>query len=222
MNWWVASAWEVAPAYLVSWVFWVIFSITLHELGHGWAALRQGDDTPRTMGHMTWNPVVHMGQMSLIVFAVVGIAWGAMPVNPSRFRSRHGEAIVAAAGPATNLALAIGCIVLGGVWVWLAARMGMPANFERNLMLFFFAGAMLNILLCVFNLFPAPPLDGSRILAHYYRPYRAVFTSENGMWIGLGLFLLLWFVLGPRLFAYIRSSRRSSRSSSSRVSCPDR
>ena len=49
---------------------------------------------------MTWNPIVHMGWLSLGVFALIGIAWGAMPVNPSRFRGRHGDALVTAAGPA--------------------------------------------------------------------------------------------------------------------------
>ncbi|MEM1329659.1 MAG: site-2 protease family protein [Planctomycetota bacterium] len=201
-GWWVTDAWNASPALLVSWVFWVIVSITLHELAHGWAALRQGDDTPLATGHMTWNPVVHMGTFSLIIFAVVGIAWGAMPVNPSRFRSRYGDAIVAAAGPAMNLLLAVCCIVLGGVWAWATPRLGLPSNFEDNLQQFFFAGAGLNLVLCAFNLFPAPPLDGSRILANFYRPYRAVFTTENGMWFGLGLFLLLWFVFSDRIFAF--------------------
>lgn len=54
----------------------VIFSITLHELAHGWAAIWQGDRTPIETGHMTWNPLVHMGWASLLMFAIVGIAWG--------------------------------------------------------------------------------------------------------------------------------------------------
>jgi hypothetical protein len=66
---------------LIAWIFWVIFSICLHELAHGWAALWQGDHTPRRLGHMTMNPLVHMGGWSLIAFAIIGIAWGAMPVS---------------------------------------------------------------------------------------------------------------------------------------------
>ncbi len=112
-GWWVADllhsdggAWA-----LVSWAFWVILSITLHELGHGVAAIRVGDDTPIRLNRMTLNPLVHMGPTSLIVFAVVGIAWGAMPVNPYRFRGKHADALVAAAGPAVNIGLLIVCVL---------------------------------------------------------------------------------------------------------------
>ena len=108
-GWWVQVAWNIGPAYLVSWIFWVLFSITLHELAHGWAALSQGDQTPRELNRMTANPLVQMGTTSLIFFFIIGIAWGMMPVNPSRFRDgRRGEIIVAAAGPVLNLLLAFG------------------------------------------------------------------------------------------------------------------
>jgi len=111
-GWWVADILHTLGAWaLLSWAFWVIFSITLHELGHGWAAIRVGDDTPIRTGHMSMNPLVHMGPTSLIVFAVVGIAWGAMPVNPLRFRGKHADALVAAAGPAINVGLFLVCVV---------------------------------------------------------------------------------------------------------------
>src|SRR5262249_8984123 len=110
-NWWVAEIWNQSPVLLVSWIVWVIGSIVLHELAHGWAALWCGDRTPIETGHMTWNPLVHMGQMSLLMFALVGIAWGQMPVDPSRFRGRYDDAKVALAGPLMNLALAITALV---------------------------------------------------------------------------------------------------------------
>ena len=97
----------------------VVISIVLHELAHGWAALWQGDDTPRTSGHMTPDPLVHMGGMSLVALVLVGIAWGMMPVNPNHFRSRYGDALVAAAGPAMNMALAL--VSLTGLAMWLKA-----------------------------------------------------------------------------------------------------
>ncbi len=92
--------------FYVSWVITVIFSITLHELAHGLMALRRGDHTPVELGHMTINPLVHMGPFSLAALFFLGIAWGAMPVNPSRLRGKYGEALVALAGPVTNLLLA--------------------------------------------------------------------------------------------------------------------
>lgn len=114
-GWWVAEVLHGAgPWALASWIFWVIFSITLHELGHGYAAIRVGDDTPIHLGRMTLNPLVHMGPTSLIVFAIIGIAWGAMPVNPSRFRGKHADALVAAAGPAVNVGLFVLCVVASG------------------------------------------------------------------------------------------------------------
>lgn len=199
MDWWVHNLWNSEPALLVSWVVWVIGSIVLHELAHGWAAIRFGDRTPIETGHMTWNPLVHMGGFSLIVFAVVGIAWGAMPVNPSRMRGRHAEALVALAGPAMNLALAAFALTLGLLWVGVAGGVWIPSvqagePLFTNMQIFFRAGVFLNVLLMVFNLMPIPPLDGSRILAYYSPGYRRFFfESENGQWVGLGLFVLLFF-----------------------------
>jgi hypothetical protein len=91
-GWWMHELWERSPVLLASWVFWVLVSVMLHELAHGWTALWQGDDTPRAAGHMNFNPLVHMGPTSLIFFAAVGFAWGQMPVSPFRFRmGRMGE-----------------------------------------------------------------------------------------------------------------------------------
>lgn len=110
-------AWEESPAVLVSWVFWVIVSIVLHELGHGFTAIRAGDRTPIELGHMTPNPIVHMGRSSLIAFALFGFAWGAMPVNPSKFRGPYDRLKVSGAGPAVNVGLAVVCGLACGVWV---------------------------------------------------------------------------------------------------------
>jgi Zn-dependent protease len=116
----VSDLYQENPVALASWVFWVIASIVLHELGHGIAAIRSGDRTPIDTGHMTWNPLVHMGPISLLCFAILGFCWGAMPVDPSRFRGRYDEAKVAAAGPCMNFGLAITCAVLYAVWhIWL-------------------------------------------------------------------------------------------------------
>lgn len=184
-GWWAQEAWESSPLLLLSWVFWVIFSIVLHELGHGWAALSQGDDTPRVTGHMTWNPVVHMGWPSLLVFAVVGIAWGLMPVNPARFRDgRLGSAIVSAAGPAMNLGLAALSLTAGV----LLRRSGVDSP---EVLAFFSLGGWLNVYLLLFNLLPIPPLDGSRILGACSPTLEAVFSQPAVASMGFMLFLLV-------------------------------
>lgn len=197
-GWWVADAWAISPVLLVAWVFWVIFSITLHELGHGWAAIRLGDRTPIETGHMTWSPMVHMGPMSLLVFAIVGIAWGAMPVDPSRLRGRHGDAVVSAAGPAMNLLLAVLCVV--GLALWGAYAPTVPDHVDRNMAMFLHSGAMLNVALMLFNLVPVPPLDGSRIVASFAPAYGRAFEGERGQMLGLLAFLGLFWFVGPRLF----------------------
>ncbi|KAA0216928.1 MAG: site-2 protease family protein [Leptolyngbya sp. PLA3] len=201
-GWWIADyADQFGTAFVVSWLFWVIFSIVLHELSHGWVALALGDDTPRVTGHMTWNPLVHMGGFSLILLALIGIAWGAMPVNPSRFRGRFGDAKVSAAGPAMNLLLAMLSAVSCVVWVIVADRMNVQEPLWGNLARFFWIGAFLNVVLAMFNLIPAPPLDGCRILASFVPAYGRIFESPNGQWFGLGIFLLVFWLAADLLFA---------------------
>lgn len=200
-GWWIESyANAFGLAFVVSWVVWVVASIVLHELAHGWAALSQGDPTPRALGHMTWNPLVHIGGFGLIMLALIGIAWGAMPVDPSRFRSRHGDALVAAAGPAMNMLLAIISTICCIGWIVIADRLNIGEPMFTNFANFFWIGAFLNVVLAIFNLFPAPPLDGSRIVASFVPAYARLFQGPNGQWIGLGLFVMVFWFVGGRMY----------------------
>jgi Zn-dependent protease len=162
-GWWVHNLYEQGGAALVaSWVIWVIGSIVLHELAHGWAALWQGDETPRELDRMTINPMVHMGTWALLMFALIGITWGMMPTDPSRYRwGRRGRVVVAAAGPAMNLLLAFVALTALGI-SGLSLAEGETAE---RLAQFLMIGGFLNIALAMFNLLPVPPLDGSGILA---------------------------------------------------------
>jgi len=129
-------------------------------LAHGWAAIWQGDRTPIECGHMTWNPLVHMGWPSLLMFAVVGIAWGLMPVDPSRMRhGRRSMGWVALAGPAMNMLIAFIALTA----LALAVAKSLPVG-ERTTKLLWIAG-YINLALAILNLLPIPPLDGSRIAA---------------------------------------------------------
>lgn len=199
-NWWVTSVYESGGIVAVgSIVFWVICSIVLHELSHGWAAIRQGDDTPILSGHMTWNPLVHLGTMSLLMFAFLGYAWGAMPVNPSRFRSRRGEAIVAASGPAMNLAIAVVAAVLLVAWVRLAAGHVAPHVFD-NVLTFLERGVGLNLFLMLFNLIPLPPLDGSRILGDFWPRYWQILSNERAAFVAIVVVILAFQKLAGPVF----------------------
>jgi Zn-dependent protease len=205
-GWWITESQAVfGTAFIVSWIVWVVLSVVLHELSHGWAALALGDDTPRATGHMTWNPMVHMGGFSLLALLLIGIAWGMMPINPSRLRGRHGDAIVSAAGPAMNIVLFVASSLACVAWVVLGDHFGVRDPLYKNLVQFFYVGAFLNIALAAFNLIPAPPLDGSRILASFVPAYDRMLRSPNGQWIGLGIFVLIFMMGGSYLFGFSRS-----------------
>ena len=148
----------------------VTSNVVLHELAHGWMALRLGDRTPLELGHMTGNPLVHMGPWSLGALLVIGIAWGAMPVNPSRMRGRHAEAWVSGAGPMMNLLIALVTLTALGIWTSVAGLA--DHGFEQNLQRFLWIFGYFNLVLMVFNLAPIPPLDGSGILANLSPRYR--------------------------------------------------
>jgi Zn-dependent protease len=138
----------------------LIISIVIHELAHGVAALSQGDDTPRTAGHLTIDPVVHMGYESLIFLCVTGMAWGAMPVNPGKFRHhRWSDIVVSAAGPLSNLVLGSLCMV-----IYVIALQGLLPISPK----FFLIAAHTNMVLFIFNLIPIPPLDGFNVCAQLF------------------------------------------------------
>lgn len=207
-SWWVNDALaNGGPFFLTAWVVWVIGSIVLHELGHGWAAIAHGDRTPIESGHMTWNPVVHMGWHSLLAFLILGIAWGQMPVNPTRMRGRHADAKVSFAGPLMNIGLAATSIILGGLWLALGSGHIVP-SFQASpkvfldVQRFFMLGAGLNLVLMALNLLPIPPLDGSRILASFSGRYRDfIYGPQGQMLVILGLVAAVFFI-GPHMFEW--------------------
>lgn len=200
-SWWVKDALEISPVYLASHVFWVIFSITLHELGHGWAALRSGDRTPRELGHMTWNPLVHIPGQSWILFAIFGYAWGRMPVSPWNFRGKYDDAKVSFAGPAMNMGLAIFCALALACWHRYANPNSVTDRVFENVNIFFLVGLLTNTILFFLNLVPIPPLDGSTILANYWRQYREFISSENGAMFGMIGFAVL-FIFGSKYISH--------------------
>lgn len=181
----------------------VVISIILHELAHGWVAVMLGDDTPIESGHLhTLNPLVHMGAFSLILLAVVGIAFGAMPINPSRLRGRYSEALVALAGPAMNFLLAIIGTVAMGLWIRVGeTNADSPVQENARLLLQLFG--IYNFALMLFNLLPIPPLDGSRILANLVPAYRNLLNSQMAQGFMIAIFFALF--LGGAQFIFTTS-----------------
>lgn len=198
-GWWVTRVLEnEGPVFLAARCIWVIMSITLHELAHGWMAIRKGDRTPIDSGHMTFNPVVHMGVQSLLIFAVAGIAWGAMPVDPTRLRGRYAEAWVAFAGPLMNFMLAALSICAAGAIVALTGKWISRNNpdIAEGLIAFFIVGGYFNIALGLFNLLPIYPMDGGRILGNIYRPFERFSTTEAGQFISMACYVIAFFFSG--------------------------
>src|SRR5690606_18277613 len=178
------------------------------ELAHGWAAIWQGDDTPIRLQRMTMNPLVHMGGMSLLMFVVIGIAWGAMPVDPSKFRwGRRGNAVVAAAGPAMNLLLAFFALTAGALWIHYGPSV---EPLRGNVSQFLMIGGMLNLVLMVFNLLPVPPLDGSQILIGLSFRFYRLFQNPQAMMFGMFVILAI-FMSGIGGFLFEGAATLSSR-----------
>jgi Zn-dependent protease len=183
------------PAFFVYVVVTMVFSVVLHELAHGWAAIWQGDRTPIETGHMTVDPRVHMGAISLIMLALMGMCYGAMPVDRTRFRSRYGDALVSAAGPLMNLLLAF--LALTGLSVWRVTIGGSTemSVMSENLLQFLWVFGVSNIALFLFNLIPVPPLDGASVLANLHKGYARMLRRVQDPRVFLIAFVVVFMVL---------------------------
>lgn len=183
------------PAFFVYVVVTMVLSVVLHELAHGWAAIWQGDRTPIETGHMTIDPRVHMGAISLIMLALMGMCYGAMPVDSTRFRSRYGDALVSAAGPLMNLLLAF--LALTGLSVWQVAVRDSSETSEvsGNLLQFLWVFGVSNVALFLFNLIPVPPLDGARVLANLNRGFARMLRRVQDPRVFLIAFVVVFMVL---------------------------
>ena len=156
------------PFYFLSWVGIVSFSICFHEYAHASMALKRGDDTAAQLGHLTLNPMVQMGPMSIVMLLLIGIAWGAVPINPGRLRTRADAAMVSFAGPAANLLLSL---VFGGA---VAALLSLGDPSASLIVRFCAYGCVANGVLFVFNMLPVPMFDGWSIFSLFVPAMRDV------------------------------------------------
>ncbi len=155
----------------------LLVGFPVHEFSHALAAYRLGDSTARFMGRLTLNPIVHFDPLGGILLGITfiasqgtfGFGWAKpTPVNPRNLEGgRYGEAIVAAAGPISNLVLAIAAAIpLRYILSNLTLVDQVPTLALQVLYLF----VVINLVLMVFNLFPIPPLDGSKVLFAFLPP----------------------------------------------------
>ncbi|MDO8521740.1 MAG: site-2 protease family protein [bacterium] len=179
----------------------IMFSAVIHELMHGVAANKLGDPTARLMGRLTLNPIVHLDMFGSIILPIILtltnspllFGWAKpVPYNPYNLRpGRFSEAIVAGAGPASNLAIAL----LGGVII----RTGILTSEQSDVV---FLIVVVNVMLFLFNLIPIPPLDGSKVLPALlprslsigYDQWRI--RMEGNPFMGMGTVLIIILLLG--------------------------
>jgi Zn-dependent protease len=165
---------DLSPGYLITvavvLMIMLLVAFPVHEFAHALAAVQLGDGTPRLMGRLTLDPRAHFDPAGAILLAIsmiagFGIGWAKpTPYNPLNLRGgRWGEAIIAVAGPISNLILAIAAAI---PYRYIRAT-GMDVPFLEEVLALF---VTINLLLMVFNLIPIPPLDGSKVLYAFLDP----------------------------------------------------
>ncbi len=151
----------------------LLFSLTVHESAHAWMANRLGDPTSRLQGRLSLNPIVHADLFGTLICPLVAglagaplIGWAKpVPVDARRFRrERRDFALVALAGPAANVALAVLASLVLSMMTIAPMRLGEP-NVSAPLASILSQAMRLNLLLAVFNLLPIPPLDGGQVVS---------------------------------------------------------
>lgn len=185
----------------------LIFAVTMHEAAHGWIASKLGDQTASIQGRVTLNPIRHIDMVGTIILPLMMLTLGGfvfgwakpVPVAYQNLRNpRRDMALVAIAGPASNLLMALLWAIIAKL-SHLAFLNSHAHDMMRSTALFIHLtsrfGIMINCVLFMINLIPIPPLDGSRVLTSILPPDVARKYNRlevHGLWIFLGLLFILY------------------------------
>jgi Zn-dependent protease len=146
----------------------VLITLTVHEYAHGYAAYKLGDDTAKSYGRLSLNPLKHLDPFGAVCMLLFHFGWAKpVPINPRNFkRPRVGFAITAAAGPLSNIVMAFLIapifLLLGNLFKY--SEIPLLNSIMMNTLIFVYTFFRINIGLGIFNLLPIPPFDGSRIV----------------------------------------------------------
>lgn len=179
-----------------------LFAISVHESAHAWVALRCGDPTAYMLGRVTLNPIKHIDPLGTILMPIIGLFTGfgifgwakPTPVNTHNFKKVvKYDILTSVAGPLSNLVVAIVSVVGLAIVKILGHGEPSPDSSLVPVWLLFEAFMYINVLLCVFNLLPIPPLDGSHVVRHLL-PQGAVRAFD---YLGMFGILLIFWLGGP-------------------------
>lgn len=189
--------------FLALYVVIILFSLSFHEVSHGYVAYRCGDSTARNLGRLTLNPLAHLDPIGTIMMLLFGFGYAKpVPINPRNFNHyKRDLAFVSLAGPASNLLLAF----VGTLIFYLSLMLMPDGTFALIWCMFWQYFTLANAGLCVFNLLPIPPLDGSRIVSVLLPGRISYYYLKYERYIMIVMFLLLYRGVFSDLLSFLRN-----------------
>lgn len=191
------------------WILPVIFAITVHEAAHGWVAKKYGDNTASLLGRLTVNPIKHIDWLGTIIIPGLLLLTGTgfifgwakpVPVDARNFKNPlHDMAIVALAGPVSNLLMALAWALIARIGITIGTD---AENISLPLIYTGIAGISINLVLALINLLPIPPLDGSRVLTGILPPRLAWQYNQLERYGFIILLILLYTKVLNAILAY--------------------
>ena len=201
---------NLPPQVLIILAFCLIFALTFHEFGHAYIAYLCGDDTAKSAGRMSLNPLVHLDLFGSIMVLIAGFGYARpVPVNPNNYRVRNADFYIASAGPLMNLLLGIIGALLYGILAHSSITMlaGVPLLFLLKLFI------IINFNLFLFNLIPLGPLDGNSVFPHFLPTNLRIryhyWNFRYGSYALVGLVLLSIMLPNFSAFSWITSMSMS-------------